>query len=277
MGRLYYRVLGASFGLSLLVCLASRILLMMRFIDYGTGFYTQDTGISLVFNFFLGASLILWFLSNRLKITVHDYPVGEQSAFAGALSVLVGIAIVLYMLLDSPYPNFEQGYSAIWLTLRNIASVVLGLLAAAAMALFGIAALTGKSPKIAMVPALFSSLWQVYMLVTRFNSYTTLTTISDNLLSVLFMVFASLFLTGHARTMLGFARKNGRNYTIPSGFAAALCGLCLTIPNYIAVLTGRSPTMPALVLGTFESVYVLLLSLYAVVYTFGMIRSIKYV
>jgi hypothetical protein len=127
------------------------------------------------------------------------------------------------------------------------------------------------------IPAILAAVWQVFMLITRFNSYTTLTTIADNLLSVMFMVLATLFLLGHARTVLGFSRKDGRNYVIPAGFSTGMTGLLLVIPNYIVMLQTGASTPPAMMLTLWESVYILLLSVYAIVYTVGVMRSIEVV
>lgn len=276
MEKLYYKANLFVYALALLICGVSRFLLMIRFVDYETGFYTQDNGIVLIFTLGFAIAILYWVASNRLKRTVHDYPVDHQSRVTAGIGILVGLSILPYMILDDPYPVIEQGYSESLLTMRDWGSILLGVVAAASFVLFGIAGITRQSTKKAMVPALFASLWQVFMLVTRFNSYTTLTTISDNLLSVLFMVFSSLFLMGHARTLLGFTRKDGRNYTIPFGLCTSLSGLLLVVPNYLCVLINKV-SMPAPVLGVWESVYILLMSIYSLLFVVNMTRSIRLV
>lgn len=263
--------------LALLICGAARILLKLRFIDPVTGFYTVKTGLTTAFNLALLLAIVLLFLANRLRMSASDYPVYYRSSFTGFLAILVGISIILYMFLEQPYSHsMEQGFSAGVTALRDIASKVLAVLAGISMVWVGIGNITDRLSRAAIFPALFGSFWQVYMLVTRFNSFTVLTTISDNLLVVLFMVFASLFLVGQARTTFGLTRKDGRNYTIPTGLCASLAGFTLVVPNYLYMLVNAAP-MPAPMLGQLESVYILLMSVFALVTVWGMIRSIKQV
>lgn len=276
MGKSYYKVLLGVYFAALAVCGASRVLLKLRFMDLETGFYTHRTGIATVFNAALLIAVVFLLAANRLRRVGGEYPLQKDSRFSGLLAMLTGLAIIAYMLLDQHYPEMEQGYSETLLLARDYVGVGLGILGGLAMIWLGIGRMTGKVSRGAMGPALLTSLWQVYMLITRFNSYTVLTTISDNLLAVLFMIFASLFLIGQARTIFGLSRKDGRNYTIPTGLCASLTGLVLVVPNYLYMaLNGVG--MPAPMLGLWESVYVLLLSLYALVFVLNMTRSIKQV
>lgn len=276
LGKLYYESLLMVYFSALAVCGVCRTLLVLSFMDRETGFYLVNNGIVTVFNVALVAAVLFWFVASRLRRPHNDYPVAYRSVVAGGLSILTGLSILAHVFLDSPYPDMEQGYSALLLQGRTVASMVLGSIAALSFFLFARVSFMGRASRAAVWPGLFAGLWQAFMLVTRFNSYTTLTTITDNLLAVLFMVFASLFLVGHARTLLGYARKDGRNYTIPAGLAASLIGFVLTVPNYITMLAQNIP-MPAQMLGTWEAVYTLLLSIYALVFVVGTIRTIKQV
>lgn len=276
MGKRYYGFLFGVYFLGLLVCGSARILLKLRFMDPETGFYTGSNGIITVYHLGLLAAAVLLFLVSRLRRPGGDYPVRYDNRAAGLLALLTGLSVAAYVLLDQPYPLMEQGYSQAILQARDYACVALGILAALSLVWIGAGMLFGSVSRAAMIPALFGGLWQAYMLVTRFNSYTVLTTISDNLLAVLFMVFAALFLVGQARVLFGLSRKDGRNYTIPSGLCASLTGLLLVVPNYLYMVL-RDAAMPAPLLGMWESVYVLLLSLYALVFVVGMVRSIKQV
>lgn len=274
MEKNYFKLLFGVYSFALVLCGITRVLLVMRFMDYSTGFYLMETGISTVYNICLAVAVICLFGASWLRRVTGEYPVHHTSKLTGVLALVVGLSIGAFVLLDNPYPPMEQSYSPMLITFRNLGSVVLGILAALTFLLFGIGWLRGKVSSLAMVPALFASIWQVFMLVTRFNGYTTLTTIPDNLLAVLFMMFSTLFFTGHARTVFGFSRKDGRNYAIPSGLCASLCGFILVIPNYTAMAV-KGIGMPATMLGNWESVYILALSVYALVFVAGMARSIK--
>lgn len=277
MGKRYYHILLTVYFVALAVCGAARILLKTRFMDIETGFYLVNNGIVLVFNLALLLAVVFLFIANRLRMASSDYPVYYRSAFSGFLAMLVGISIILYMFLEQPYSMaMEQGFTAGLLQLRDIGSKVLGVLAGLSMIWIGIGSITDRLSRAAIFPALFGSFWQVYMLVTRFNSFTVLTTISDNLLTVLFMIFSSLFLVGQARTTFGLTRKDGRNYTIPSGLCASLTGLLLVVPNFIYAWS-NDVLSPAPMLGQIESIYILIMSIYAPVTVWGMIRSIKQV
>lgn len=252
------------------------MVLKMRFMELSTGFYTRSNGIVTLFNLALLAAVLILFLSNRLRRTTNDYPVHRSNPLTGILCAAVGVTAVLHTVLDSNYTILEQNQSESLLSIRNGVAVLLGILAGFSMIWLGIGILRDKLSQGAMIPAIFGCVWQAYMLVTRFNGFTVLTTISDNLLAVLFMVFATLFWVGHARTLYGLSRKDGRNYTIPAGLCASLFGFALVIPNYAYMLVHRTG-MPAPMLGTFESVYTLALSVYALLFVIDMIRSIKLV
>ena len=143
-------------------------------------------------------------------------------------------------------------------------SVIFGWFSAIVFTFIGARALfSGRGQLRGGALPLVAGIWVMILLVASFNRYTTLTTISDNLLTVLFMVFASLFFVGHARTLGGFARKDGRNYAIPSGLATSLCGILLVVPNWVWAVYNGTLTMPAPLLGSFESMFVLVTSVYA--------------
>jgi hypothetical protein len=95
------------------------------------------------------------------------------------------------------------------------------------------------------------------------------------MLAVLFMLFCSMFLVGHARTLSGLARGDGRNYTIPTGFCAALCGFLLVAPNWLWAWMNETSRYPALLLGTFESWFVFCMSVYAICFVLSLTRGIK--
>lgn len=276
MGKRYYQLLLGIYVLALVICGAARIMLKLRFMNPDTGFYTQNNGIVLIFNIVLLAAVVALFLMNRLRRVTSDYAVHYRSRVAGFFCLLTGVAVIAYALMGDPYPDMEQGYSETLLIARDYIAAGLGVIAGLALIWLGIGGLLDKVSRKAIVPALFPCLWQLYMLVTRFNSYTVLTTISDNLLAVLFMVFAALFLIGQARTIFGLTRKDGCNYTLASGLCASLLGLLLVVPNYIFMLV-NDLIMPAPMLGMMESVYALLLSIYALVFVVAMVRTIKQV
>lgn len=276
LGKNYFKILASVYAFALVVCTIARSLLVYRFTDYTTGFYTAKNGIIVLFNVIYCAAILLMLFMSILRKTDHDYPVHIASRASGIFAVLLALSIAAYTLLEKAYSTMEQNYSATAIAIRGNIALVLGLIAALSFLVYASQRISGKLGNAAPLLGLIPTLWQAYLIVTRFNAYTTITSIPDNLLAVLFMVAASIFFIGHARTTFGFARKDGRNYTIPIGLCLSLTGFLLVVPNYVSMIAKRIP-MPANMLGIWESVYVLVLSIYALVFVIDMSRSIKYV
>lgn len=254
------------FYVALAVCGGLRIWLKMGDIDLQTGFYTGQGNVVLVHNLLLVAVVVLLLLAYLLRQIDGDYPVLLESLAIPVLSICLGVAILLYTMEIIGVIPFDDRNMGVRLDrLPMLVCSTLGLLSAVGMIVSGGQGLGYRRMRGGALP-LSAGIWMLVMLVCRFNAYTTLTTISDNLMAVLFMVFASVFFVGHARTLSGLARRDGRNYTIPAGLLTALFGLLLVVPNWIWVIVNRSWDIPALLLGAFESLFTVLLSVYALVF-----------
>ena len=260
-----FRVL---FYTALAFCLGTRIWLRQSgLIDPITGFYTGAPNLVLAYNAVLALCVAALYALYLLRRTERDYPVLHSSRPVCLLAILTGIAIALYQLEALRIPAFLTANPGVRLdSVPLIVSAVLGLFSAVVFVSVGVIGLLGHTGMRGGFPTLMAGVWLVLTLVFKFNGYTTLTTISDNLLTVLFMAFGSLFLVGHARTLGGFARKDGRNYTIPTGLATALFGFLLVIPNWVWMAANSAPSLPAPLLGTFESVFVFFMSAYALLF-----------
>lgn len=273
MGRSYFKVTFLLYYLALALSLLCRTVLQLRYIDHATGFYTQPTLWEYLQNILLAASMILMLALNRLRRAGSDYPVWRHSGAVDAAGVLTGLAILAYTLTGLPelmHPSSETiGYRV-----GLVLGTSLGMLTAFSFLLQG---WRGKRAEAKGYLAVYGCLWQALMVVTRFNAYTTLTTITDNLFTVLFMLFAAVFLLGQARTVSGIGRRNGCNYAIPSGLCMSLCGFILVLPNYIYMLVTGSGELPALMLGFAESAYILMLSIYAPLFVHNLAESIRVV
>ena len=263
-----FRGFFAIYFVALIFCLAARIYFKLAAMDPITGFYQGAGGLVSAFNAVLAVCVVLLYLLYLLRKTDGDYPVVRQDRPVAFFALLCGLAMTLYQLEMLGIPVFG-GFGALNLgvQLDGIAlmlSVAFGWLSSLVFIFIGGRALfVYKGQLRGGLLCLFAAVWMLITLVASFNRYTTLTTISDNLLAVLFMVFVTLFFTGHARTLGGFARKDGRNYSIPSGLSASLCGILLVLPNWIWMAVNGTLSLPAPMLGSFESVFIFTASIYA--------------
>lgn len=277
MGKSYFRVMFALYGVALVVCGACRLYLRLFCIDVDSGFYTGGAPFVLVFNIILAASVLAMLALSRFRLTDCEFPLAQSGLGGSVLPSLVCLTIVLFVLEDTGWLRLlPMRGMPLEGNLRVLLCGVLGCLAALFFLATGLRGLMKISGAPNGLLALFPALWQIVLIVAKFNSYTTLTTISDNLLTVLFLVSACVFMVGYARTVCGFSRKDGRNYTIPTGLAASLFGFLLTIPNYVYMLVHRAP-MPAPALGYMESAYILVLSVFTLVTVVRLRRAIAFV
>ena len=272
-----FRVFFLLFFTALAFCLGARIWLRQSgLINYTTGFYEGAPDLVLAFNAVLALCVVAFYAVYLLRRTERDYPVLHGSKPVCLFAILTGIATALYQLEALRIPALLTANPGARLDgISLIVSAVLGLFSAVVFITIGVTGLFGRAGMRGGVPTLMAGIWLVVTLIFKFNGYTTLTSISDHLLTVLFMVFGALFLVGHARTLGGFDRKDGRNYTIPSGLATALFGFLLTIPNWVYLAANKTLSLPAPLLGTFESVFIFFMSAYALLFVRHICLSIQ--
>ncbi len=272
--KAYFKFILGLYWLALIVCGACRILLKLNFMDVATGFYKGGDFIVLIFNILLAAVPIILFASNRLEKTDDDYSVYTRGRAVNLLAILTGLTIIAFAVIGAPESYLQQGHSVLFYQIRDYVNIFLGVLSGLAFVYLGVSGVFGRNKPPFSLVVVIPAIWQLVLLITRYNSYTTVVSISDHLLLVLFMICASLFLMGQARTLCGHMRKDGRNYTIPAGLSVSLFGFMLTVPNYVYMLVNNSK-MPTALLGMLESAYILALSIYTLVFVTGLVRSIK--
>lgn len=272
----YFKVLIGLYAAALCICGTLRVILKLRYIDAATGFYSGGAALVLIFNILLALVPVTMFVSNRLKRVDGDYPVSLRDGFTSFIAILTGLSLLAYALFGMPEITLEQGRSAFLHGISTFMNLFLGVISGISFLYLGVCGVLGREKPPSGLLLLAPSIWQIVLLISRFNAYTTVTTISDHLLAVLFMVFNSLFLIGYSRTACGQLRKDGRNYTIPAGLCASLCGFLLVIPNYVYMFVYKA-LMPVALLTVYESIFVLVMSLYALLFVLWLIRSIRQV
>jgi hypothetical protein len=272
--RAYFKLLLALDFTALAVCLACRVYLKLYAMDITTGFYEGGEVFVTIFNVLLTVTPSVMFLSNRLLRPGDDYPLDMRDEPLRVLAVLCGLAIAAFTFFGPPESLLRQARSETFEQVVEYMRWGLGGLAALSFLLMGILGVFGRKNTALALLTLSLPLWQIVYLVMRYNSYTTVTAISDYLLLVLFMLFNALFLMGFARTASLQMRRDGRNYAIPAGLCASLCGLLLTVPNYVYMAVNQA-AMPVPLLGIAESVCVFALSVFAFVFSLSLMCSIK--
>lgn len=271
-----YTLSFALFYVALFFCGITRVYLKYTSIDPETGFYSRGGALPYAFGGVLAAVAVLIFLQYILRRSDHDYPVLRLNRALGVIAVLVGVSIIFYMFEVLRLFSFGTLNPGVQLgKISLIVTALFGELSALAFLMIGVRGIISPRGMHGGLLPLIPGLWQLVTLVSKFNAYPTLVTISDNLLAVMFTLFAATFLVGHARTLSGLARTDGRNYTIPTGLCTALFGFVLVLPNWIWMLSDRTWKIPAPLLGGFESVFIFFLSVYALVFVHKLARGIK--
>lgn len=264
----------ALYWVTLILCGGIRIRLQLAQIDHSTGFYTGSQLPVTVFQWGLGLCMVLLFLLYLFRRTGGDYPVLRSRRGIAVPALLMGVSILCFT--AETFGLFPLGGGSP-IRLGDVSTLItglFGLLAGVSFLVSGVQGLrTGRMKGGLLVLA--PGVWMLVTLVCRFNAYDTLTTISDNLLTVLFMLFAGVFLVGEARTLSGLARKDGRNYVIPAGLCASLCGFLVSVPNWIWMAVNHTGELPAPLLGLAESILQFVTSVYALWFVYHTCASIQ--
>lgn len=273
MGRAYYKVLFAMYIFAVAVCGSLRSILLLWHTDPATGLFATDGWMVTAYNLILAIFLIVMFILNRLRRSWNDYPVGLSLRPADALSILLGLSVLAFTWLELSRgnPDTAEIRSETWNQVLLYLNLGFGSLTGLSFILNGVRGFMAKS-RLGALLAIFPAIWQIIVLLGRFNSY--ILTISGNLLAVLFMLFVTMFYMGHARVVCGLGRRDGRNYLIPLGLGASLCGMVLVVPNTVFRLLNPGMILP----GTpdlYQTIYIFLSSLYALVFTVSFTRSIR--
>lgn len=272
--RLYFLV----YTVAVLVSVSLQTVLKLFFMDPITGFYLRGNTLAFVLalclSIIVAGAILFWFIAMFVYPTKHDYALDYVHRPTSILSILTGLSILLYTIFDALKQVTSPLMSVSWQKNSYFIILATGVLAAISMIVGGIQPAYGRFGKPGAVLGVFPAIWQLFLLIVRFNSFMAITTISDVLFHVLFMCFASVFLLGQSRLIYGLGVRHGGSYAFPSGFATSLLGFCLIIPNFIYYAI-NAQVMPSVQLSGWETLYVLLLSIYAIVFLRGYSKSIK--
>ena len=257
MRKAYFSLLFAIYILAVVVCCGSRgYLTITGGIDIVTGLYNGNGGLITIFNTVLLVAPVLWFVMTILRRTGHEYPLRFRNTAISFFGVVTGLSIlvctaanvlefqwrILYGII--PAPNIST-YLAAPLTRQMFIMfcirVCFGVLAALGMILLSVKRNIGKAAFVGIFPAL----WLLAVVLDRYVFYMAPTQISENLLAILFMTFASVFLLSQARAICGFHRQGSRNILVPAGLTTSLIGFSYSLPKITAlILNNAIPATP---------------------------------
>ena len=287
MRKAYFGLLFTIYILALIVSCGIRVYLTLTGgIDSVTGLYSRENTWVVVFNMTLLVAILLWSLMTLFRRTEHEYPLQFSSGIASLFSVLTGLAIlgcafadingflasISFGTVPAPQTSFFLSSAPSPLASRLlIIKIVLAVLAALGMILLAVKRDIGKAAFLGIFPAL----WQLVVILERYIAYMSPTQISDNLLSILFMTFAAVFLLGQARSICGFKQRHSRNILIPTGFATSLTGFAYSLPKLVSAASNIG--FPQSYWEIAFTLYAFVLAIYSLAYVTGYTRAIKIV
>lgn len=277
MGKNSLKIFFAVYYCALLLGVTLQTILKFVFMDASTGFYRSGT-LGIPSSYILAGVFVLailfWFLMTLFRRTRNDYPIGYSHRLTSVFSVLTGAAILGYTLLDVTPQVQNPASTPIWNKVMVGLVFFAGIAAAVSMIVGGIGSRFLRDGKPGAVLGIFPCLWQLMLLLSRFNHLIAVTTLSDVLLNLLFMSFAAIFLLGQSRIIYGLGVRTSRTYAIPAGLSLSLAGFTLTISNLLYAAS-HGGFMSAVTIPLSETLYMLILSLYAIVFLTGYAKSIR--
>ena len=285
MRKAYFGLLFTIYVIALVICCGIRgYLSLTGGINAVTGFYSGSRVLVSTFNLVLLGALLSWTVMTVMRRPEHEYPLPFKGASVSVSLVLTAAAILLcaaadvYELRDRmfygivPAPN-TSFYLAVGISRLNLIMMWIKL-ALAALAAIGLVllALRRDIGRLAFL-GVFPALWQLAAIYDRYISYMAPSQISENMLSILFMAIAPVFLLGQARAICGFKQQNSRNLLVPAGLAVSLIGFTYALPklallalDYIDLAFGWELAF---------TIYSFVLAICAIIYLVKYSRAIK--
>ncbi|MDL2234129.1 hypothetical protein LJC63_11215 [Ruminococcaceae bacterium OttesenSCG-928-L11] len=273
MEKAYYKLIYAIYFCTLAIGGVVRLILKLFFTDHATGFAADGTPLATLLNVVLLVGLLALLAINMLYRGKDEIRLQVQTGILPVLAILTGLSIAWYVWqgLPSPLGQAPTRENAQFAQIVLYVNYGLGSLAALSFLVTGIAGFLRKTPPSILL--IVPSIWQIMLLLSRYNGYYSVLYIGDYLLAILFMGFATLFYMAHGRTVCGFGRRDGRNYIISSAMGMTVCGFLLSIPNFI-YMAMEGVWQPARLLSLPEVVYAFAASVYAFAFLISYTRSI---
>lgn len=260
------------FLIAIVLFIPMRIYLCLVGIDLETGFYVRDNLWGLVFSIALLITLILLALLPHLghikdknMVPVGNKTIGIFALLLGLLMVFEAVSGKFGGLLDYLLHMGDM------MTLLQVGSEILGFFGGMIFVVYGIFILLdqvigGVIAALIMLPSVSFLL----ALMHDFLEFTTIVTISNRMLLVLFQALAALFILGHGRVVTHVGSPRGIMDSVAFGLGAGLTGFVYTIPRAIASILGRDDTYQIF---SIENLVIFVFSIYATIFALYLIKG----
>lgn len=218
-----------------LIAATLRMLQLLRYIDFTTGFYDGPAGLTIG----LGIVLVIGFVF-LLAVSLMDRHVytielsRKQNVLLGIVVLFAGMGLlfdfttgILDILTKTLAPNALE-----------IIRMVLELAAAVSLLMLAVRPDRQGQRKAVDLVHLLPCIWSVVTMVTFFLRNTVVTSLSENLYLILFMVFVTLFLLNTAKYWCGYGNLSVERMLLVSGGMSFLFGCVSILPFFVVRLAG---------------------------------------
>ncbi|MCI8648995.1 MAG: hypothetical protein HFG20_02655 [Anaerotruncus sp.] len=260
----YDKISRALLGISIFICGGLRIYLKLTAVDPSTGFYEGGGIIATLFlplaGVFAAAMFLLGLLQHTYDPSLYcSLPMrlfalltavaAVPFAYEGVLSHLAALErmqLFHYGPVQLVLHLFIWGVGLLCTTIAPLVSVWFFL--QTALRARGVY----RFPAVSGALALFPLLWQAAYLLRTFMAYTAIRSVSDQMLSVLSMIFCIPFLLANGRVLGGIDAEKGLRQLVTFGRPFALLAICSAISTIAGALSGRMvEAAPSLFAGIF--------------------------
>ncbi|MCI9576892.1 MAG: hypothetical protein HFJ84_09655 [Clostridiales bacterium] len=232
---------------ALFVSVPLRIFQLIFFVDYETGFFTDDGVITASLTIFLLlTSALLIFMCLRDKNAPKRYP-PIKNIPAGLTAGVAGVVTLIHSVLAIvSFAKPREGMEAAAVsTGQQYLTVILGLVGVIAGAIWVVTAVgyfTQKNffremPVFALIPPV----WLCINLVALILNYTTYANFTENVYDMLTVMFMLIFVFTRAKLFAGVRLTSSGKRIYAFGFPAILFACITAVPNVVLQIAGKSP------------------------------------
>ena len=232
---------------ALFVSVPLRICQLIFFVDYETGFFTDDGVITTSLTIFLFlTSAVLIFMCLRDKNAPKRYP-PIKNIPAGLTAGASGIVTLIHSVLAiasfaKPRDSVEAAAVS---TGQQYLTVILGLVGVIAGAIWIVTAVgyfTRKNffremPVFSLIPPV----WMCLNLVALILNYTTYANFTENVYDMLTVMFMLIFVFTRAKLFAGVRLTSSGKRIYAFGLPAILFSCITAAPNVVLQIVGKSP------------------------------------